>query len=62
MTKTSRALTEVWEWKERIFEEHKDLSLAEWVARTKEQSTQLLEKRGIDRTDKARKPKKAVGA
>ena len=61
MSKTPQALTEVWEWKE-IFEERKDLSLSEWVNATKEQSRQLLDKRGIVKSHNGHQPKKAVGA
>jgi hypothetical protein len=62
MSKTPKALTEVWEWKEKIFEERKDLSLSEWVKATKMQSRQLLDKRSIIVSHNGRQPKKAVGA
>ena len=62
MSKVSKALSEVWQWKEAIYEERKDMSLAEWAKRSKQNSRRLCKKYGIGKTTEPVQPKKAVGA
>ena len=62
MSKVSVALAEVWQWKETIYEERKDLTLAEWARKSKQNSRRLCKKYGIGKTTKPVQPKKAVGA
>ena len=47
MNKISKALTEVWEWKEQIYEERKDMTLSEWAKRSKENGSRIREEYGI---------------
>ena len=62
MSKVSKALAEVWQWKEEIYEERKDMSLAEWARRSKQNSRRLCKKYGITKATEPVQPKKAVGA
>ena len=47
MSKVSKALAEVWEWKEQIYEERKDMTLAEWAKISKEKSSRIRNGYGI---------------
>jgi hypothetical protein len=61
MSKMSKALIEVWEWKEKIYEERKDMTLAEWAERSRESGSKLRREYGIGGPrDTAAKAKKAV--
>lgn len=62
MIETPRAPAEVWEWKDKIYEERKDMNPSEWANMDREQSRALLKKRGIVKTREAQKTKKVVGA
>jgi len=62
MSKVSKALTEVWEWKEQIYEERKDMTLAEWVRISKEKSSRIRKKYGIRKESDTAGRKKVVGA
>ena len=53
MSKVSKALTEVWEWKEKIYEERKDMTLAEWARISKEKSSRIRKKYGIGKQREA---------
>jgi hypothetical protein len=51
ISKVSKALTEVLDWKENIYEERKYMTLAEWARMSKENSAQV--RKGLShRTDK----------
>lgn len=62
MSKISKALTEVWEWKEKIHEERKGMTLTEWAKISKEKSSRILKKHGIRKAPESTRPKKVVGA
>jgi hypothetical protein len=62
MSKISKALNEVWEWKEQIYEERKGLTLTEWVKISKEKSNRILKKHGIRKEPESARPKNVVGA
>ena len=42
MRKYDRSLIEVWEWKEKVFHDVKDLSAREYIERIKEDATKIL--------------------
>jgi hypothetical protein len=50
MIKHSKALLEVWDWKEKIFEERKGRSISEWAALSKKNSQELLKKYNIKKS------------
>jgi hypothetical protein len=62
MTKVSKALTEVWEWKEEIYEERKGMTLTEWAKISKEKSSRIRKKYGIGKERETAGHKKVVGA
>jgi hypothetical protein len=62
MSKVSEALVEVWQWKEKIYEERKELTLADWAKKSKQNSRRLCKKYGIVKTTEPVQPKKALGA
>jgi hypothetical protein len=62
MSKTSKALTGVWEWKEEIYEERKAMTLAEWVRISKENSGRVRKEYGIGKPGEIPGHHKAVGA
>jgi hypothetical protein len=65
MIKNSKALLEVWDWKEKIFKERKGKSLAEWINLSRKNSQALLKqyniKKSTQRVDAKSLPKKASG-
>lgn len=42
MKKYDRSLIEVWEWKERVYDDLKDLTSKEWVERIKQDADRIL--------------------
>ena len=52
MSKISKALTEVWEWKEKIHEERKDMTLSEWARKSKKNSSRVVKEYGIKKERK----------
>lgn len=42
MKKYDRSLIEVWEWKEKVYRDVKDLSAKEYIKRVKEDATKIL--------------------
>ncbi len=42
MRKYDRSLIEVWEWKEKVYQDVKDLSAKEYIERIKEDATKIL--------------------
>lgn len=42
MRKYDRSLIEVWEWKEKVYHDVKDLSAKEYIERIKEDATKIL--------------------
>ncbi|MEQ8222767.1 MAG: hypothetical protein ABRQ37_10730 [Candidatus Eremiobacterota bacterium] len=49
MSKISDALKEVWEWKEKIYQERKDKSIDEWCEIAKSNTKELLKDYNIMR-------------
>jgi hypothetical protein len=60
MSEIPKALAEVWEWKEKIYAERRDMSLTEWTQVSRKNSSQILEEYGIHRTGETPKRKKAA--
>ncbi len=42
MRKYDKSLIEVWEWKEKVYQDVKDLSAKEYIERIKEDATKIL--------------------
>jgi hypothetical protein len=65
MIKYSKALLEVWDWKEKIFNERKDMSISDWADLSRKNSQELLARYNIKKTthkkDTEPLPKKASG-
>lgn len=47
MKKYDKSLIEVWEWKEKVFEEVKNLSIENYVAKIKSDTDRILLENGI---------------
>ena len=62
MSNISKALNEVWEWKDKIHEERKGMMLSEWVQISKENGSRIRKKYGIRKIVKTTEMKKAIGA
>lgn len=61
MSKVSKALTEVWEWKKQIYQERKDMTISEWVKISKENSSRMCKDYGISKDTETEKQKIVVG-
>lgn len=48
MRKYDRSLIEVWEWKEKVYHDVKDLSAKEYIKRIKENATKILTESQIE--------------
>lgn len=46
--KADKSLEEVWIWKEKIYQETKDMSMEERVKRIKENALKLIQRYGLD--------------
>jgi len=46
--KTDKSLEEVWIWKEKIYQETKDMSMEERVKRIKENALRLIQRYGLN--------------
>jgi len=46
--KTDKSLEEVWIWKEKIYQETKDMSMEERVKRIKENALRLMQRYGLN--------------
>jgi hypothetical protein len=65
MIKYSKALLEVWDWKEKIYNERKDMPISDWAELSRKKSQELLARYNIKKTTHKKGtehlPKKASG-
>ena len=47
MQKYDKSLMEVWEWKDKVYQDFKDLTIEEYVKRVRKESDAILAKYGI---------------
>jgi hypothetical protein len=47
MQKYDKSLMEVWEWKDKVYQDFKDLTIEEYVKRVRKESDTILAKYGI---------------
>ena len=47
MQKYDKSLIEVWEWKDKVYQDFKDLTVEEYVKKVREESDAIMAKHGI---------------
>jgi hypothetical protein len=47
MQKYDKSLIEVWEWKDKVYQDFKDLTVAEYVKKVREELDAIMAKHGI---------------